>query len=78
MWEESRKNQTDAAFGRSIRANAAVTANLNSVLKVKSLQDQVLDAAGLEDLGKGISDAITDVSNFADKHAEKIRAANPR
>jgi hypothetical protein len=76
--EEALLKKVDAAFARSIRANAAVTGHLNSVLKVKSLQDQVLDAAGMEDLGEGISDAITEASNFAAKYAKDVRAAGSR
>ena len=36
--------EIDAAFDRVISANAAVTAHLNSVLKVQTVQDQVLEA----------------------------------
>jgi len=76
--EEALLKQVDAAFARSIQANAAVTGHLNSVLKVKSLQSQVVEAAGMADLGKGISGAITEASNFAAKFTEDVRAAGSR
>jgi hypothetical protein len=66
----------DQAFERTISANAAVTAHLNSVLKVEGLQDQVLDAVDLKDLRDQITNGITEASNFAADAAEKIRAAS--
>ena len=74
--EESLLAKIDTAFSRVISANAAVTAHLNSVLKVQNLQDQILEAAGLKDIRDDINDAIVDASEFAEKAANDIRAAS--
>ncbi len=66
----------DEAFDRTISANAAVTAHLNSVLKVEGLQDSVLEAAELKDLRNEITNDITEASNFAADATEKIRGAS--
>ena len=50
--------EIDAAFDRVISANAAVTANLNSVLKVQDLQDRAVDLLGLTDVRNTINTAI--------------------
>lgn len=74
--EQALLNKVDAAFGRALRANAAVTGHLNSVLKVKNVQDQVLDAVGMTEIRNQISDAIVDVSNYAAKATKEISDAS--
>ena len=64
--------EVDAAFDRVINANAAVTANLNSVLKVRDLQDQVVDLLGLTDVRNTINSAIVAASDEAAEAALKI------
>ncbi len=68
--------KVDEAFSRAISANAAVTAHLNSVLKVQGVQDQVLDAVGLKDLRDEINDGIVQASEFAASASEQIRDAS--
>lgn len=68
-------NKIDEAFARTISANAAVTAHLNSVLKVQSLEDQVLDAVGLKDLRDAITNDVAEASNFVAAATEKIKGA---
>ncbi len=63
------------AFNQVIRANAAVTANLNSVLKVQDLQNDLVQAAGLTDLRDKINGAIVQASNFASSATSDIEAA---
>ena len=65
----------DAAFDRVINANAAVTANLNSVLKVQVLQDQVREAVGLSDIRDEINNAIVSTSNWAAMATKEIEDA---
>lgn len=65
--------RVDEAFSRAISANAAVTAHLNSVLKVEGVQDQVLEAAGLKDLRDQIEDGLVQASDFAANASEGIR-----
>jgi len=74
--EQALLNKVDEAFARALRANAAVTANLNSVIKVQNLQDQVLDAAGMKELRDQINDAIVEVSDFAAKATKEIGDAS--
>ena len=62
----------DDAFGRVIRANAAVTAHLNSVLKVKDLQDDILDSVGLKNIRDKINDGIVEASDFAAEATKEI------
>ena len=64
--------EVDAAFDRVINANAAVTANLNSVLKVRDLQDRVVDLLGLTDVRNTINSAIVAASDEAAKATQKI------
>ena len=63
----------DAAFDRVISANAAVTANLNSVLKVQGLQDRVVDLLGLTDVRNAINSAIVTASDEAANATQRIR-----
>ena len=65
--------EVDAAFDRVIRANAAVTANLNSVLKVQDLQDRVVDLLGLTDVRNTINSAIVTASDEAANATQRIR-----
>ena len=65
----------DAAFDRLIRANAAVTAHLNSVVKVQELQDKALDMAGLRDVRDKVNAAIVDASQFSADAIKDVEAA---
>lgn len=65
--------EVDAAFDRVIRANAAVTANLNSVLKVQDLQDRVVDLLGLTDVRNTINSAIVTASDEVANATQRIR-----
>lgn len=62
----------DEAFGRTIRANAAVTAHLNSVLKVQKFQDSIFDSLGLKDLRDKINNGLVDASDFAAEKTKEI------
>jgi len=74
--EQALLAKIDEAFERTIRANAALTAHLNSVLEVEGLQDQVLEAAGLRDLRGEITRDITEASSFAEDATRAIREAS--
>ena len=65
--------EVDAAFDRVISANSAVTANLNSVLKVQGLQDNVVDTLGLTDIRNTINSAIVTASDEAAKATQGLR-----
>ncbi len=68
----------DNAFGRVIRANAQVTANLNTVLKVQNLQDDILESVGLKDVRDKINNGIVEASNFAAKATKEIEDASKK
>lgn len=62
----------DDAFDRAVRANATVTAHLNSIRKVDEVQDEVLESLELGDLREKINTALADASEKAKKITEGI------
>jgi hypothetical protein len=62
----------DEAFGRTIRANAVVTAHLESISNVKEAQDVALEAVGLKKVRNKINEGITSASEFTTKLNEKV------
>ena len=68
----------DAAFDSVIKANAAITANLNSVLKVQDLQNLVLESVGLPGIRDEINQAIVTTSNWAAVATKEIEDAATR
>ena len=71
----------DEAFGRIIRANAAITAHLKSIRKVKDTQNEALQAVGLDDIQDKINTGLAEASNFtkeltkdAEEAATKLEA----
>jgi len=62
----------DKAFGRTIRANAAITAHLMSIRKVKDTQNEALQAVGLEDVQEKISTGLASASDFTKKFTEDV------
>ena len=71
--EDALLSQIDEAFGRVIRANATVTALVNSVKKVQDLQDKVLEEFGVKDIRDTINNGIVDASNFAAEKTKEIQ-----
>lgn len=61
------------AFTRLYRANATITAHLNSLREVQEVQDEALEAMDLKDLRDKINNLIIDASNKANEGLEKIR-----
>ena len=76
--EDALVAEVDAAFDRVLNANAAVTANLNSVLKVQHLQDQLADALGVSDVRNSINEAIVSASDWAARATNEINEAANR
>ena len=73
--EEALVAEVDEAFDRLIRANSAVTAHLNSVLKVQDIQDDIADSMGLRDIRDRVSAAIATASEYADTATDEIQDA---
>lgn len=65
----------DDAFGRMIRANAVVTAHLNSVTKVQDMQDTMLEAMQVRGIRDKITGAITRASDLAGEALTKVETA---
>jgi len=63
----------DEAFSRLIRANATITAHLNSIRKVKKVQDEALKALELKDLRDKINNELFSASKRAEEAMEKLK-----
>lgn len=62
----------DDAFDRIIRANATVTAHLNSIRKVQEIQDETLKALKLKDIRDQINQQLASASEKTQGAIEKI------
>lgn len=65
----------DQAFDRAVRANATVTAHLNSIREVDEVQNEVLEALNLKDLRDKINNELIKVSDKAAKISKDIDQA---
>ena len=63
------------AFDRAVRANATITAHLNSIRKVKEVQDEVLESLKLKDLRDQVNNALAEASNKAESITKQINDA---
>ncbi|GAH58718.1 unnamed protein product, partial [marine sediment metagenome] len=63
----------DEAFSNLIRANATITAHLNSLRKIQEVQDDVLKAMNLKELRDKINKALAGASDRAKKALEKLK-----
>lgn len=65
-----------AAFDQILSANATVTAHLNSIKKVRDVQDQALGILDSKDRIAELNQKIIDVSDWAEQSLEEIRKAD--
>ncbi|NIV96577.1 hypothetical protein GWN42_28285 [candidate division KSB1 bacterium] len=65
----------DDAFANLIRANATVTAHLNSIREVKELQDETLSGVGIKNLRDKINNGLMEASHRAKEALEKFKEA---
>lgn len=63
----------DEAFSNLIRANATITAHLNSLRKIQEVQDDALKALNLKELRDKINKALTGASDRAKKALEDLK-----
>ncbi len=70
----------NGAFDKAVRANATITAHLNSIRQVKEVQDEILESLELKDVRDKINDALADASKKVkeitgdiDKMAEEFK-----
>ena len=72
MQEKELMVSVDEAFDRVIRANATLTAHLNSIQKVNAAQDELLASFKLKDIRGKINTGLANASVKADKIAADI------
>lgn len=65
-------SSVDEAFDRLTRANAVITAHLNSLRKVQEVQDEALKALRLQDLREVIDQRLVAASDATQKAIEKL------
>lgn len=73
--EDTLMARIDDAFSRVIRANGVVTGHLHSLVKVKTVQDDLLRSAGLGALRDSIVSGIANASEFATQATAELEAA---
>ena len=66
----------DDAFARITQANAALTAHLRSIRKVKDIEDQALEAAHLKELRDQVTARLSDASERADRAIKDLERAS--
>jgi hypothetical protein len=66
----------DDSFNRLMRANAAITAQLNSIRKVQEVQDDTLKALNLKDLRDQVNQQLISASKKAESAIEQVEKAN--
>lgn len=64
------------AFDKVVRANATITAQLNSAVKTQQAQDEMLESVKLKDLREKIYGTLADASAKASKITNDISSAN--
>lgn len=68
----------DDAFDRAVRANAAITAHLNSIVKTQQSQDDLLASLRLKDIRQKIHSALADASDKTTRITEEITSATSK
>ena len=74
--EKKLRKSVEAAFLQIIKANAAITAHLNSLRKVKEVQDEALELLNIKDLRDQINNALYEASDIAAEGLERIQQAD--
>jgi hypothetical protein len=74
--ERKLREQVDKAFKNLVRANAAITAHLNSLREVQEVHDEILEAFDIKDLRNQINEQLILASERAAQGLEKIRMAD--
>ena len=73
--EKALLDSVDTAFSRILNANAVITAHLNSIRKVKEVQNEALRALGLEKIRDNINEELIKSSERAQKALEELKKA---
>jgi len=73
--EQNILRSVDDAFARITRANAAITAQLNSIRKVQEVQDDALKSLNIKDLRDQINSQLISASNKSVSAIEQLAKA---
>jgi DNA repair ATPase RecN len=76
--ENELRKDVNNSLNRLIKANAAITAHLNSLREVQEVQDDVLKALDIEDLREKINSTLVKASNGAQDALNKIKDADSK
>jgi hypothetical protein len=76
--EKNLRKEIDKAFANLIRANAATTAYLNSLVKVQAAQDQLLESFDLKETRDNINAALIKASDTAAEGLDKIKEVDEK
>lgn len=68
----------NSAFQQIVRANAAVTAHLNSIREVKEVQDAGMEALGIRELRDKINSTLISASQKAEQQLQQVREADAK
>lgn len=71
--EAALRQEVEKAFRQIMRANATITAHLNSIRKVQQVQDEALEALHIKDIRDRINDILVKASDEAARGLEEIR-----
>jgi hypothetical protein len=66
----------EEGFERLLRGSMAITAHLNSIRKIKEVQNRTFDVLKLSELQKEIDKRLHDISSYADQGLEAIKKAD--
>lgn len=66
-------NYVDQAFRQVNNANSTITAHLNSIRKVQTLQDNVMQTLGLKDINDKVNSALVSASDKLNKSLQEIQ-----
>ncbi|HEY3489820.1 MAG TPA: hypothetical protein VGK27_06840 [Candidatus Deferrimicrobiaceae bacterium] len=76
--ERALQASVDDAFARLIRANATITAHLNSIRKVQEVQDETLKSLKLADLRDEVNQKLIDASRKAETALTKLEGVKSK
>lgn len=76
--EKELRIQVKQSFDRLIKANATITAHLNSLRKVQEVQDEALEALDIKQLRDNINDSLINASKKAEESFKKVKEADSK
>jgi hypothetical protein len=74
--EKELQDDVRLAFDRLMKANAQITAHLNSIRKVQQVQDEFLEALNIKELRDKIDSKLADLSRKAEEGLASVKKAD--